>query len=105
MEQYTLVLLKHGEKWDRRAPGYMDVMKQLPAFLKQMTEQGHLAIYGGFLRGSQGDLGGIAIFRVGAEQTAKLVQDDPTVKAGLLKPEIHPWMTGKGVLAPGQAMK
>jgi hypothetical protein len=47
----------------------------------------------------------VAIFRVGAELTAKLVQDDPTVKAGLLKPEIHSWMTGKGVLAAGQAMK
>jgi hypothetical protein len=47
----------------------------------------------------------VAIFRVGAELTAKLVQDDPTVKAGLLKPEIHSWMTGKGVLAAGQAIK
>ena len=47
----------------------------------------------------------VAIFRVGAEQTATLLNDDPTVKAGLLKPEIHPWGTGKGVLAAGQPMK
>src|SRR5216683_764869 len=50
----------------------------------------------------QGELRGVAIFRVGAEQTAKLTQDDPIVKAGLLKAEIHPWGTGKGVLASGQ---
>lgn len=32
-------------------------------------------------------------------------QEDPTVKAGLLKIEIHPWITGKGVLEPGQPMQ
>ena len=42
---------------------------------------------------------------VGVEETAKLVRDDPTVKAGLLKTEIHPWITGKGVLASGQPMR
>jgi uncharacterized protein YwbE len=42
---------------------------------------------------------------VGAEQTAKLTQVDPIVKAGLLKAEIHPWGTGKGVLASGQPMQ
>ena len=102
MEQYTLVLLKRGEKWDPTAPGFMNVMKQHPAFVKQMTEQEHMAIAGPFSFSDQGDLRGVAIFRVGTEQTAKLTQDDPTVKAGLLKTEIHPWMTGKGVLASGQ---
>ena len=29
----------------------------------------------------------------------------PAVKAGPLKGEIHPWATGKGVLAAGPAMK
>jgi hypothetical protein len=45
------------------------------------------------------------IFRVGAEQTTTLLKEYPDVKAGLLKPEIHPWITGKGVLAPGQTMQ
>lgn len=105
LEQYTLVLLKRGEKWDPSAPGFMDVMKQHPAFVKQMTEQGNMAIAGPFPFTAPGDLRGVAIFRVGAEQTAKLAQDDPTVKSGLLKPEIHSWATGKGVLAAGVAMK
>ena len=41
----------------------------------------------------------------GLHDTAKLTQDDPIVKAGLLKAEIHPWGTGKGVLASGQPMQ
>jgi len=43
--------------------------------------------------------------RVGTEQTAALLKDDPAGKAGLLKPEIHSWAAGKGVLAPGQPMQ
>ncbi|PYX77620.1 MAG: hypothetical protein DMG72_00870 [Acidobacteria bacterium] len=105
MEQYTLVLMKRGKKWDPNAPGFMDVMKQHPAFVKQMTEQGNMAIAGPFPFSDPGELRGVAIFRVGSEQTAKLTQDDPTVKAGLLKAEIHPWITGKGVLAPGQSLQ
>jgi len=104
-EQYTLVLMKRGDHWDPNAPEFIDVMKQHSAFVKRMTDQGNLAIAGLFQFSDQGELREVAIFRVGAEQTAKLTQDDPTVKAGLLKAEIHPWGTGKGVLASGQPMQ
>jgi hypothetical protein len=57
---------------------------------------------GSFPLSDPGELRGVTIFRAGVEETAKLVRDDPTVKAGLLKIEIHPWITGKGVLASGQ---
>jgi uncharacterized protein YciI len=105
MEQYTLVLMKAGEKWNPAAPEFTNVMKQHPAFVKEMTERGKMAIAGPFPFGGQGEIRGVAIFRVGTDQTAKLMQDDPTVKAGLLKIEIHPWITAKGVLAPGQPMQ
>jgi uncharacterized protein YciI len=104
-EQYTVVLMKRGDHWDPNAPEFMDVMKQHHAFVNQMTDQGNLAIAGPFPFSDQGELRGVAIFRVGAEQTAKLTQDDPIVKAGLLKAEIHPWGTGKGVLASGRPMQ
>jgi uncharacterized protein YciI len=105
MEQYTLVFMKKGEKWNPAQPGFMDTLKPHGAFVQQMIEQGKIAIAGHFPFKDPGDLHGVAIFRVGGDETTKLVQDDPTVKAGLLKPEIHPWITGKGVLAPGQAMQ
>ncbi len=105
MEQYTLVLMKRGDKWKPDAPGFMEVMKQHHAFIKKMTDQGNLAIAGPFPLDDQGELRGVTKFCVGAEQTAKLTQDDPIVKAGLLKTEIHPWATGKGVLASGQPLQ
>jgi uncharacterized protein len=104
-EQYTLVLMKRGDHWNPNAPGFMDVMKQHSSFVKQMMVQGNLAISGTFPFSDQGELQEVAIFRVGAEQTAKLTRDNPAVKAGLLKTEIHPWGTGKGVLASGQQMQ
>ena len=64
-----------------------------------------MAVAGPFPFDDQGELRGVAVFRVDADQTAKLVQDDPAVKAGLLKTEIHPWITAKGMLAPGSPLQ
>jgi uncharacterized protein len=105
MHQYTLVLMKRGEKWDPGTPGFTELVDQYPVFLKRMTSQGKVAVAGPFPFATPGELRGVAIFRLSTEQTAKLTQDDPTVKAGVLKPELHPWSTGKGVLASGLPMQ
>lgn len=105
MEQYSLVLMNRGENWKSDAPAFNSVVKEFPAFAKEMSAQGYLAVAGLLPFNDPRDLRAVAIFRVAPEQTATLLQGDPDVKAGLLKPEIHPWITGKGVLAPGQPMK
>jgi uncharacterized protein YciI len=102
MEQYTLVLMKRTNKWKSDAVGFNFVVKEYPAFVKEMTAQGYVAIAGLIPLSVPGELRAVTIFRVGSEQTATLLKGDPTVKAGLLKPEVHPWATGKGVLASGQ---
>jgi uncharacterized protein len=105
MEQYTLVLMKRGGEWKSDALAFNFVVKEHPAFVKQMGAQGYLAVAGLFPLSTAGELRAVDIFRVGAEQTATLLKGDPTVKAGLLKTEIHPWGTGKGVLASGEPMQ
>jgi uncharacterized protein len=105
MERYTLVLMTRGEHWNPDAPEFMEVIKRHHAFMQQMTEQGNIALAGPFPLGEPGDLRGVVIFRVGEAQAAKLTQEDPVVKAGVLKPELHPWATGKGVLASGQPLQ
>jgi uncharacterized protein len=105
MQQYTLVLMKRGEQWDPGAPGFAELVNQYPVLLKKMASQGKVAVAGPFPFAVPGELRGVAIFRVSAEQTAKLMQDDPAVKAGLLTIEIHPWITAKGVLATGLPTK
>jgi uncharacterized protein YciI len=105
MEQYTLVLMKRADKWLPDAPGFADILKQHRAFVERMTAQGKIAIAGVFLPSVPGELRAVEIFRVGTEQTATLLKDDPAMKAGLMKSEIHSWITGKGVLASGQPMQ
>ena len=100
MEQYTLVLMKRGDQWKSDALAFNFVVKEYPAFAKEMTAQGYLAVAGLLPFNDPRDLRAAAIFRVGAEQTARLLKEDPDVKAGFLKPELHTWITGKGVLAP-----
>src|SRR5260370_4604552 len=75
-EQYTLVLMKRGDNWNPNAAAFIDVMKGHLAFVKQTTDQGNMAIAGVFPFSDPGELRGVAIFRVGAEQTATLMQDD-----------------------------
>ena len=105
LEQYTLVLMKKGEQWKSDAVSLNLLREQQPAFVKRMTTQGSLAIAGLLPVDDPGELRAVEIFRVNAEQTSALLKDDPSVKAGLLKPELHPWATGAGVLAAGQPLK
>jgi uncharacterized protein len=105
MEQYTLVLMKRGEHWKPDAREFMEVIKGHHAFVQRMTEKGNIALAGPFPLSDPGELRGVTIFRVNEAQTAKLTQEDPAVKAGILKPELHPWATGKGVLASGQPLQ
>jgi hypothetical protein len=97
--------MKRGEKWDPGAPEFTDLVNQYPVFLKRMISQGKVAVAGPLPFAVPGELRGVAIFRVPAEQATKLMQDDAAVKAGLLKLETHPWITAIGVLAPGLTPK
>jgi protein TonB len=105
MEQYTLVLMKSGEHWNPDAPEFMEVIKRHHAFIRQMSEGGNIALGGPFPLSVPGELRGVVIYRVGEAAAAKLTEEDPVVKAGVLKTELHPWATGKGVLASGQPLQ
>ena len=101
MEQYSMVFMNRTDQWNPGGAHFEETVQQHGAFVKKMIDEGNLVMAGRFPFNDSGELRGVEIFRVGPEQAAKLTQDDPAVKAGVLKPEIHPWITAKGVLAPG----
>jgi uncharacterized protein YciI len=60
-----------------------------------MRESGKLIAAGPF--GDEGDLRGVYIFRVGSLEDAQaLAETDPSVVAGRLFFELHPWWVKKG---------
>lgn len=102
MEQYTLVLIRPGEKW---SAGDRQAIQAHDQFLQSKDVRENVALAGMFDSSDPGDLIGVAIFREGAEQTERLSRDDPAVQSGRLKFDSHPWITAKGVLASGQPLK
>jgi uncharacterized protein YciI len=91
LEQYTFVLLRHAGESNRNSPTV------------SLTPSPQAAIAG--LLDNDRDFYGVIIYTVGTEETAKIVQEQPAVKAHLVSAESHAWITGKGVLAPGQPLK
>ena len=57
-EQYTLVLMKRGDKWKSDALGFNFVVKEHPAFVKEMAAHGYLAISGLIPLSDPGELRG-----------------------------------------------
>jgi uncharacterized protein YciI len=60
--------------------------------LESLYKQGILLIAGPM--GDDGDLRGIVVLKVKSlEEAQALVNEDPAVKAGRLRVELHPWMS------------
>ena len=98
MENYALVIYNKGDKFQPlNATGIQPVIPRHLAFLKSQRDTGKLAVGGPFKDGS-GDSLGLLIFATTPEEASQIVAQDPFVLAGEVKPEVHPWMTQKGVL-------
>jgi uncharacterized protein YciI len=102
--QYTLALLWSGEKkWEPGSAEFQEALKLHLALITSLMQEGKMALAGPF--GDDGEMKGVFVYTASAEEAAGLVQKDPLVKGGYLRPELHPWYTAKGVMAPGRPMK
>lgn len=96
MKTYYLVFLKSGENRTADSVAVNKLQEQHMAHLTKMYETGKMDICGPLLDG--GDLRGICIYNVATKEEAeKLANEDPMVKAGRLKVEVHPFYSAKGV--------
>src|SRR5579871_3333302 len=99
LQQYVFVIMNKGTNWKRPYPGLDHLIAEHETFLRKMVAARKVALAGPMEE--EGDLRGVIIFTVPAEEAAKLAAEDPMVKVQYLKPEAHGWVTGKGVLAEG----
>ena len=95
LKPYFFVLLKKGPHRDQDSVTAAIIQKEHMENINRMAAMGKLNVAGPFL--DEGELRGIFIFDSGNEdEVRKMVENDPAVKTGRLKYEIHPWMTEKG---------
>lgn len=95
MKTYYLVFLKKGTNRNQDSITVNKLQEQHIAHLDKMTMDGKMDVCGPLLE--DGDIRGICIYNVAtAEEAEKLANDDPMVKSGRLKVEIHPFYSAKG---------
>ncbi|HYV05878.1 MAG TPA: YciI family protein [Blastocatellia bacterium] len=95
---YYFAFLKRGPKWTPEStPETQALQNAHMAHIQSMAASGKLVIAGPFTNAPP--YAGVFVFKVGSLEEAKALTDaDPTVKAGRLASEIHPWSVPKGSL-------
>ncbi|MEK6281346.1 MAG: YciI family protein [Acidobacteriota bacterium] len=90
--------LSRGPKWTpEQTPATAELQKAHIANINRLAEMKKLVVAGPF--GDQGPLRGIFVFKVASLAEAKELADtDPSVKAGRLAIEMHPWIVPEGIL-------
>ena len=93
-----LGLLTRGEKWTaEETPATEELQKAHLANIRELARTKKLVLAGPF--GDNGTLRGIFVFKVSSLAEAKeLAEGDPSVKAGRLAVEMHPWLIPEGIL-------
>lgn len=93
-----LGFLSRGPKWTpERTPATAELQKAHIANINRLAEMKKLVVAGPF--GDNGPLRGIFVFKVASLAEAKRLADtDPSVQAGRLAIDMHPWLVPEGVL-------
>ena len=93
-----LGFLSRGPKWTpEKTPATEELQKAHIVNINRLAETKKLVMAGPF--GDNGKLRGIFVFKVGSLSEAKeLAETDPSVKAGRLAIDVHPWMVPEGIL-------
>ena len=90
MKKYVMAFLKRGPNKPKDAAEGERLQAAHMANITRMATEGKLLVAGPFL--DNGDLRGIYIFNVETVAEAEaLTSTDPSVKAGVLAMELHPW--------------
>jgi uncharacterized protein YciI len=93
MVQFQMAIMKRGPKWGSMADAEKNqVLHQHLRNVISLVQSGKAVVAGGFGDGS--DVGGVFVLRAASPEEAKSWVDmDPAVKAGLIVPEMHPWLS------------
>ena len=93
-----LAFLTRGEKWTpEKTPATEALQKAHLDNINKLAEMKKLVVAGPF--GDNGRLRGIFVFKVDSfDEARSLAASDPSVQAGRLAIQIHPWLVPEGIL-------
>ena len=95
MQQYFLVFLKRGDSKSETEEEAQKIQAAHLEYLGGWYEKGYICMNGPF--GDDGEIRGATVYRVSsADEALSLASNDPAVKAGRLKVEVHPWWLARG---------
>jgi uncharacterized protein len=100
LEGYSLVLLRRGPKAAELSEEELDRLQEAHlAHLQEMRERGAMVAAGPFREQEDESFRGLCLYVVGLEETRKLAESDPSVRAGRMEIDVMTWLTPKGELA------
>jgi uncharacterized protein YciI len=95
MQKYFMAFLKSGTTRSQSKEEAMELQQKHLAYIQKLNNEGHISLSGPFA--GDGEIRGILVFNTATiEEARKLANQDPSVKAGRLIIEIHPWWAAKG---------
>jgi len=97
-ESYTLVILKAARNLSE--PGTGEIIWEHGRRNFSLREEGKLSIVCPV--NDETEVKGVGIFSTGEEETKKLMDNDPAVKAGIFTYETHPCRSFPGDMLPGK---
>jgi hypothetical protein len=68
------------------------------AYGAMLRERGLTVVNGPLTDQTDASMRGISIYTVGREEALELAREDPSVRAGRLRPEVARWWTGAGLV-------
>jgi uncharacterized protein YciI len=96
MGVHPLFLMLRGPRWNHSAAEKQQALTAHRAYRDRLRAEGKLAAAGDTGEDSLVD---ITIFRrIQPEEAQRLINDDPAVKSGVLRPELHRWWCADHVL-------
>jgi uncharacterized protein YciI len=99
LDSYSFVLLKRGPRAQEFSDEELEQLQaQHLAHLDAMSEQGHLLIAGPFSDQPDESVRGFCLYRTDLEETRRLAESDPSVRAGRMAVDVMTWWTKQGSL-------
>ena len=99
LESYTFVLLRRGPRALEFSDEELEVLQaQHLAHLGAMGERGVLVLAGPFSEQADETMRGFCLYRTDLEETRRLAESDPSVKAGRMAVDVMTWWTTPGSL-------